>query len=140
MKLIQKTLGYVVRTDLAAPKLLVFASLDAPGYEVVRGHVEAGETQQTAVLREIEEESGVTAVQIIKQLGSVSWQNEEQHFYLLETTQPLPETFVHIIRSHDADNGLRYAFCWLALTASLKTQLVYGGGAFVDDLLTYYSF
>ncbi|MCP4358517.1 MAG: NUDIX domain-containing protein, partial [Chloroflexi bacterium] len=97
-----------------------------------------GETRETAVLREIEEESGITAVRLIKQLGSVSWQNEKQHFFLLETTQPLPETFVHIVHSHDADNGLRYAYCWLALTASLKTQLVYGGGVFVDDLLAHY--
>lgn len=66
----KKVFCYVVRTDAALPALLVFESLDEPGFEVPKGAVEAGESLEGAVYREVLEESGSTAASSI---GTAGW-------------------------------------------------------------------
>jgi class 3 adenylate cyclase len=61
-----KVFCYVVRTDGSEPQLLVLTSLDEPGFEVPKGAVESGETLEQAARREILEESGITAVRVVK--------------------------------------------------------------------------
>jgi 8-oxo-dGTP pyrophosphatase MutT (NUDIX family) len=131
----QKAFCYVVRTDRATPQLLVFASLDEPGYEVVKGAVETGETFCQAALREVHEEAGITAVAPVRELGVTSWHGEEQRFWLLRTTTPLPDRFAHEVTGEGIDRGFEYRFRWLDVTRDLHHLLVQGGSRFVDELI-----
>ncbi len=131
----QKAFCYVVRTDGSAPRLLAFASLDEPGYEVVKGAVEPDETVVQAALREIHEEAGIREVIPVRELGVTCWQGEEQRFWLLRTTVPLPESFSHMVTGEGIDRGFEYRFCWLDVTSNLRDLLVQGGNRFVDELI-----
>ena len=131
-----KAFCYVVRTDRGAPQLLVLASLDEPGFEVPKGAVEPGETLEQAALREIFEESGITAVHVVKELGVTHYLGEEQHFLLLETTQRLPSAFTHIVTGEGVDKGFRYDYQWLEVSPALSDLLVQGCDRFVSELIT----
>ncbi len=54
--------GVVVRRDGPAPRVLLVTARRSPGEWVLpKGHIESGETAVEAALREVLEESGVTA-------------------------------------------------------------------------------
>jgi class 3 adenylate cyclase/8-oxo-dGTP pyrophosphatase MutT (NUDIX family) len=131
-----KAFCYVVRTDGSAPQLLAFTSLDEPGFEVPKGAVESGETLEEAALREILEESGITTVQVVRELGVTHYLGEEQHFLLLKTTQKLPVTFTHIVTGEGVDRGFQYDYQWLGVTPALSGLLVQGCDRFVSELVT----
>jgi phosphoglycolate phosphatase-like HAD superfamily hydrolase/8-oxo-dGTP pyrophosphatase MutT (NUDIX family) len=131
----RKVFCYIVRSDGDRPRLLVFGSLDEPGFEVPKGTVEAGETLEQAARREILEESGITGVQLIKRLGSTNYLGEEQHFMLLKATKELPLSFTHRVTGEGIDQGFRYRFRWLDLSPTLHDVLVQGCQAFVGELL-----
>jgi len=128
----RKAFVYVVRRD--GPRLLVFDSLDEPGCEVPKGGLEAGETFAEAAVREVREETGVV-VRVVRELGVTRYEGEEQRFLLAEAADGLPESFEHTVTGDGVDRGLRYAFRWLPIDATLRTQLVQGCGAFVDALM-----
>ena len=55
--------GVVVRRDGAQPRFLLVTARRSPGEWVLpKGHIERGETDAEAAVREVLEESGVTAV------------------------------------------------------------------------------
>lgn len=131
-------LGYVVRQYEGKPQLLAFTSSEGVGFEVIRGHVESGEAAETAVLREIEEESGLTDVRIIKRLGVAYWENEEQTFFLCIAPGQYPVTFSHIVTGDGGDKGVTFDFRWLELQEALHTELLFGGDKFVAELLAHF--
>jgi len=116
--------------------LLVFVSLDEPGYEVVKGAVEPGETVVQAALREIYEEAGIRNVTPVRELGVTYWHDEEQRFWLLRATAKPPESFSHQVTGEGIDRGFEYRFRWLDVTPNLHHLLVQGGNRFVDELIT----
>jgi 8-oxo-dGTP pyrophosphatase MutT (NUDIX family) len=132
---ISKVFAYVIRTDQDRPRLLVFKSHDEPGFEVPKGRVEPGEDLETAILREVKEETGITQASIIKRLGVTSWNQEEQHFFLLQCTQDMPQSFDHIVTGQGIDVGFRYEYHWVELTEKLHTDLVQGCHRLVGELL-----
>ena len=133
----EKVFIYLTRVHESVSQLLVFESHDEPGFEVPKGAVEPGESLSQAEQRELLEEAGITAIRISKQLGSSRWQNEQQHFYLLEGGADLPEHFEHIVTGHGIDSGFRYRFQWLPIHANLTHRLVQGCDRFVGELLEH---
>jgi ADP-ribose pyrophosphatase YjhB (NUDIX family) len=130
-----KVFCYVVGIDRHTPTLLVFRSLDEPGFEVPKGSVEPGETLEQAALREIREESGVSEVQVVKELGVTRYLDEEQHFMLLRVTQNVPSSFTHLVTGDGVDEGFRYDFQWFGVTPALNDLLVQGCNRFVRALV-----
>jgi putative (di)nucleoside polyphosphate hydrolase len=133
-----KSFAYVVRVDGPTPRLLAFASLDEPGYEVPKGSLDPGETPVQAALREVFEEAGIGGVRLVGELGVGQWQDEEQHFFLLETCALLPEAFEHVVTGLGGDAGWRYVYRWFALTPMLDKLLVQGSNQFITLLLRAY--
>jgi ADP-ribose pyrophosphatase YjhB (NUDIX family) len=131
----QKAFAYVVRTDRLHPQLLVFTSLDEPGFEVPKGALEEGETFEQAAHREVFEESGITGLRVRKELGVAYWQDEEQRFFLLEAPSGLADSFEHAVTGQGIDRGFRYQCRWLDIEPALGTLLVQGCDAFVEELL-----
>jgi len=131
----QKSFSYIIRLNQAGPELLVFDSLEEPGLEVPKGSVQPGETPAQAAVREVWEEAGLTGLTLIRELGVTLWQDEEQHFYLFQTGQELPDRFEHVVTGQDGDRGMRYQYRWMAVTPALGQSLVQGSQRFVRELL-----
>ena len=71
--------------------------------DLPKGHIEKGETPEAAALREVEEETGIANLQIVKALPSTwhcylehdQWTLKRTYWYLMSTTdtvQPKPQT------------------------------------------------
>lgn len=64
-----------------------FVAIERHGIpDLPKGHIEKGETQEVAALREVEEETGITNLEIIKELPS-TW-----HCYLLDNQWTIKKT------------------------------------------------
>jgi 8-oxo-dGTP pyrophosphatase MutT (NUDIX family) len=132
----RKVFAYVTMQEDHSTYLLVFESLDEPGFEVPKGSIEPGEDLATAVHREVHEESGVVDLEIIQELGKTLWQDEEQHFFYVRTKTATRDEFEHQVTGGDFDHGFQYQYTWLPIDAGLATHLVQGCGRFLDELIT----
>src|SRR3972149_6880456 len=132
----QKSFSYIIRPSQAGPELLVFDSLEEPGLEVPKGSTQPGETPAQVALREVEEESGLTGLTLISELGVTLWQDEEQHFFLFRADELLPDRFEHVVTGQGGDRGTCYLFRWIAITPALGQSLVQGSNAFVGEMIT----
>ena len=71
--------------------------------DLPKGHIEKGETPETAAMREVTEETGIGKLQIVKELPSTwhcyqvgeEWRLKRTYWFLMntgETIQPIPQT------------------------------------------------
>jgi 8-oxo-dGTP pyrophosphatase MutT (NUDIX family) len=130
----RKVFAYVTMQEDHNSYLLVFESLDEPGFEVPKGAVEPGEDLAAAVHREVYEESGLADLEIIQELGIATWQDEEQHFYLVKTNNATRDAFEHQVTGVDFDQGFRYKFKWVSIEPDIDQILVQGCDRFVSEL------
>ena len=76
-----------------------FAAIERHGIpDLPKGHVEEGEEAPAAALREVEEETGLTGLSIVRQLPT-SW-----HCYLYEDEWRLKPTYWYLMRTDDPDH------------------------------------
>ena len=114
---VKKVVAYITRGD----ELLVFTHRDFPeaGVQVPAGTVEAGETLDAAVLREVHEETGLlpTAVRKAAYLGRRLWQAghycHERHFYHLLLTAPAPDAWLHYELNAGTSEPIAFSFYWV---------------------------
>lgn len=121
---VKKAVGYVVRQG----KLLVFTHDDFPmeitGVQVPAGSIAEGESPADAVVREVGEETGLTA-RIVRSLGVESYdmwpakpEVHERHFFQLELVHPdVPERWT--CGEQDPSDGgepVSWTCWWMALT------------------------
>lgn len=103
----------VVLSPSPNPRILLFRHPLA-GVQLVKGGIEAGETPGAAALRELAEESGITAATLEADLGL--WESEHRDqvwsFHLCRVSGPLPEQWSH--QTLD-DHGHRFDFFWAPL-------------------------
>jgi len=131
----RKVFTYVTVRNEAIIYLLVFDSLEEPGYEIPKGSVEPDENIEDAVHREVYEESGLIDLDIIKKLGVTVWRDEEQHFFLVESHITKITEFDHQVTGDGPDDGFIYRHRWLKVETGLKEKLVQGSNYFFDRLL-----
>ena len=131
----KKVFVYVIRAREKSVDLLVFDSLDEPGYEVPKGSVEPEESLEEAVHREVYEESGIEGLRIIKELGKTQWGDEEQHFFLSEAPCGVTDVFKYQVTGEGIDRGFLYEYRWLEIKGDLGERLVQGCNRFVGELV-----
>jgi 8-oxo-dGTP pyrophosphatase MutT (NUDIX family) len=93
-----------------------------------KGHVEPGETDEQAALRETCEESGYCGLDIVADLGhaSVEWTNSEEHvvrqehYYLMRLTAARGQP-----EFHSADEA-KFRVTWGVDLAEAERRLTYG--------------
>jgi 8-oxo-dGTP pyrophosphatase MutT (NUDIX family) len=120
-----KALAYITRRDQTNTYLLVFDHRDFPeaGTQVPAGTVETGESPETAVLREIKEESGLDLqqVRLIRKLATAEFMPSEtvRHIFHLIASEELPAEWTHVVRSTGDDDGLGFVYRWIRLPAQV---------------------
>ena len=131
MKAKKKVLIYIFREKNGEKELLVFSHRDHPeaGIQVVGGTVDKGEGKKTALIRELEEESGIVLQKSdLTKIGNSIYQRKDnaqinyRTYYSFETNQ-LPDEWDHVVKSTGADNNLVFQFFWISITKA-KTVLV----------------
>ncbi len=85
-KVVQKVTAFIVRENNGVRELLVFKHPTA-GVQIPAGTVEAGEDIETAVKREVYEETGLQFVEIENYLGCFENELENNQRIIAETTQ-----------------------------------------------------
>ncbi|WBB53235.1 NUDIX domain-containing protein [Verrucosispora sp. WMMD573] len=118
---------YVVRDTLTGPELLVFDHRDQPeaGTQVPAGGIEAGEPLEDAVLREVAEETGVTAVTVRTSLGVQ--QRPHPHtgqprvtvFYHASTTERRDRWSHQVAGSSGTDDGMVFECFFIPVEKAL---------------------
>lgn len=119
----RKVFAYITRMNKARKELLVFEHRDFPeaGIQVPAGTVEASEILIDALLREVEEESGLTTFSTIQFLGNQEFiatakkEIHQRYFYHLTFEEDSPNTFQHIVTGTGEDEHLVFDYLWLPL-------------------------
>jgi 8-oxo-dGTP pyrophosphatase MutT (NUDIX family) len=134
-RVVSKVMAYITREGRKGKEVLVFrhehhseAGLQVPG-----GTVDEGETPQTALHREILEETGLSCLKLVGPLTRVlsysdsrrEWQ--ERHVFHLEARSDLPSAWRHIVRCDGEDDGLHFLFSWIPVRDA-EVELYRGHG------------
>ena len=120
----QKVLCYIVRGQ----QLLVFKHLDEPwdesGLQVPAGSIKPEESPEAAALREGREETGLSALRLVRKLGETEYdltpyraEMQHRHVFHLEVDEDTAERWVN--RENDPDDGSepkRFECYWIPLT------------------------
>jgi 8-oxo-dGTP pyrophosphatase MutT (NUDIX family) len=106
-------------------RLLVFAHPNSPaaGIQVPAGTVEPGEDTDVAVMREAEEETGLTGLQFASFLGKIerdmsefgTEEIQEAFFYHLICPGDPPESWRHLETSGGTTDPIPFDFYWVSL-------------------------
>lgn len=117
-----RVVAYITWED----RLLVFEHTEFPeaGIQVPAGRPEEDETLEEAVLREAQEETGLTDMRIVSYLGSrridlygKKGEVENRHFYHLELLGNAPERWLHD-EEHPSDGSpapIEFVLYWVDL-------------------------
>ncbi len=139
--MVVKVLAYITRGEEQNREILVFRHRDYPeaGMQVIGGTVDGNETLEAALHREIEEESGLCNLELVRQMATIQrfspfhseWQ--ERHFFHLRANHDLPATWQHIVSAGERDNQLVFCFEWWPLERASR-ELMDGKRDFVHAL------
>ena len=120
----QKVVCYIVRDG----QLLVFKHLDEPwdesGLQVPAGTIKPGETPESAAIREASEETGLTALRLVRKVGEAKYdmtpyrsETHHRHIFHLEVEEGTPERWVSVEGDPDDGGGPKRFECyWIPLT------------------------
>jgi 8-oxo-dGTP diphosphatase len=134
-----KVIAYVTRGG----HLLVLRHPAYPeaGIQVPAGTVDPGESPQEAVLRETREETGLSALRIIKFLGvreydlTSSGRDEvhRRHFFHVKVLDEIPSTWRHWETSPSEGEPVEFQFYWVRLP-DVVPELSGGQGDLLSEL------
>lgn len=122
MKSKKKVIAYFVRHRNNQKEVLVFDHEGMPeaGTQVVGGTVEDGEDLKFALVREVEEESGLKiSAENLKLLAETEYRRkdkEEINFrtYFVIDGEALADQWSHVVKSDGEDDGLQFNFYWMS--------------------------
>jgi ADP-ribose pyrophosphatase YjhB (NUDIX family) len=132
--------AYIIRrTARGTYQLLLFTHPDceeAP-VQVPAGGMDAGETLEQALHREIWEESGLTELAFIRKLGisETCWIQprkliSQRHYFLLEAAFDTPDEWQHQVQGDGIDAGMIFSYFWQDCDRALPL-FPDSGGAFL---------
>ena len=117
-EIVQKVTAFIIRERNGIKELLVFKHPTA-GIQIPAGTVEAGEDLETAVKREVYEETGLQSVEIEDYLGCFENELEDNERIIAETTEVYSEpnlTAIPYKRKLSKGLTVDYHFTWADFT------------------------
>ncbi len=113
----QRVVAYITREGKNGRELLVFEHRDFPeaGVQVPAGRLDPGEELGAALLREIEEEAGLTNLRIVRELPDFESHYEsryDNHGFHLVSDAGLPDEWDHVVQGDGDDAGLIFRYRW----------------------------
>ncbi|HDR7794809.1 TPA: NUDIX domain-containing protein [Bacillus luti] len=122
----KKVHAYVTREKEGIMQLLVFKHRDLPeaGIQVPGGTVDEGEMLEAAVLREVQEESGLRHLCIEKFLADYiihvkeKQEYQKRHFFHVTLLTDVKDTWEHIVSAGEEDQGLVFCYEWVDIAKS----------------------
>ncbi len=117
-------------------EILVF-SHPLAGNQLVKGTIERSELLEQACVRELEEESGLSArpLELLGEWES-GFDSQVWGFYLMEYSEPLPDSWEYLTKD---DGGHLFQFFWQPLHAELEGSwhsLFVGALSFIKQALS----
>jgi len=134
MKVVKKAVAAVLRYGECIQEVLVFRHPFA-GVQIPKGTVEDFEAVQAAVLRELEEESGLNLAATPNIIGRWSrtvrggqkedgpFEINEWYIAILHSNEQLPNRWSHKVTGSPAEEGLIFEFFWLPVDENLSKNL-----------------
>ena len=145
----EKVVAYITHTnpDTGTLRLLVFTHPESPeaGIQVPAGTIKPGESPADAALREVQEETGFTDLELVRFLGERTidirpWGNDEfhhRHFFHLRVRTTPPDIWLH----HESDPSdlpghppILFAFFWVPFPDGVP-DLIADQGALLTELM-----
>jgi 8-oxo-dGTP pyrophosphatase MutT (NUDIX family) len=93
------------------------------------GTIEVGETPEQAIMREVQEETGLVNFEIIEKIDEYQFYTEyskkfiHRHVFHVEVTGNVPDTWTHRVVSNGKDRDLNFHFYWMDIN-DVGDQLV----------------
>ncbi|HDR7800023.1 NUDIX domain-containing protein [Bacillus tropicus] len=117
----KKVHAYVTREKEGVMQLLVFKHRDIPeaGIQVPGGTVDEGETLEAAILREVQEESGLRHLCIERFLADYiihvkeKKEYQKRHFFHVTLLTDVKDSWEHIVSAGEEDEGLVFSYEWI---------------------------
>ncbi len=121
--MIQKVQAYIIRKN-KEPEVLIFQHDLTKIFQVIRGTLQPLENPETAVIREMAEESGLKSAIVIKKLGEADievpggptrsgpLELQRHHAYLLQISSQSPDCWTHIASGSVEEEGVKFHFAW----------------------------
>jgi 8-oxo-dGTP diphosphatase len=118
----RRVVAYITREREGSRELLVFEHRDHPdeGLQVPAGRLEPGEELEAGLLRELEEESGLTNVRILGELPGFEDHypsRYENHGFHVVLDEEAPDQWEHVVIGEGDDAGLVFRYRWIPITA-----------------------
>jgi 8-oxo-dGTP diphosphatase len=121
----RRVVAYVTRDRNGGSELLVFEDPQHPhiGVQVPAGRLDEGEGLESGLLRELEEEAGITNVRIVGELPGFEQHytsRYENHGFHVMLEGDERDAWEHVVVGDGDDAGLTFRFRWLPITSSLR--------------------
>lgn len=120
----KKVLAFITRKSGNNTELLVFDQRGHPeaGTQIPAGTVEDNEAVETALIREIFEESGLDLLHSGKFLGEFHFTYEDKqelrHIFHVSVDIPLKDEWEHTVGGDGIDKGMVFKYYWVPLSSA----------------------
>ena len=116
----RRVVAYITRDRDGRRELLIFDHRDHPevAVQVPAGRLDPGESIEDGLLREIEEESGLTNVPVVRELPGFEdhyRSKYENHGFHLVVDGDTPDEWEHEVGGDGDDAGLVFRYRWVPL-------------------------
>ncbi|MFC6954714.1 NUDIX hydrolase [Halorubellus litoreus] len=122
----RKVCAYVTRND---SELLVFEGPGHEGLQIPKGTVEGSERLDSALLREVHEESGLHPRGAPTRLASDVWMRRNhppryyvRHFYHVSVDEPR-DAWTHTVTGTGEEAGVEFTYSWVPIDAAADFAL-----------------
>ncbi|WP_078551990.1 NUDIX hydrolase [Bacillus alkalicellulosilyticus] len=137
MEPIKKAYGYVTRIKEGQTQVLVFRhSIAEAGIQIPKGTVQPDEDTILAVIREMEEETGLRDFQVERLLAEDMWKNDDgaihhRFFYKITVSDASDEWDYHPTGGGEED-GITFHFFWIS--SANEVELIRGHGDYLEPI------
>lgn len=140
--IVEKVVAYILRGEDGQRDVLVFEhdkEWSEAGVQVPSGTVDLGEDIKDALLREVEEECGISRLEVVTKLDeyvmyrSTHNQFHRRHVFLLRAPDTSCDRWIHSVKGHGVDQGMNFHFYWMPIQAA-EFKLAAGQGSSLRKL------